>query len=157
MTAIGELTMNSYALPYRLGANASQSAQAAATSLPASTGAGLVSGEASAFKLSAALWDLTSSEDASAKDGDPWAGSGSYGSAAEQEFLALANMDLGEMIRAKYLSEKDLTEEDLASMPVEEREATESEIREAVLRGIGVDPDHADKAEAQRAPATLSA
>ena len=91
------------------------------------------------------------------KTGTCGRGSGSYVSAAEQEFLALSDMDLGEMIRAKYLSEKDLTEEDLASMPAEEREVIESEIREAVLRGIGVDTDHADKAEAQRTPATLSA
>jgi hypothetical protein len=136
MTTIGSLNLQSYTLPYRQN-SASLSSEQAVTSSAAS-GAALISGEAAASKLSAALWDLAVLKDTSAQAEEVWLDSGSSGSAAEQEFVKLADMDLSEMVRAKYLEEHDLTETDLRHMAVEERDVIEAEIRDAILKAMGI-------------------
>jgi hypothetical protein len=143
MTTIGSLNLQSYTLPHRPDSASPSSEQAVTPS--AASGAALISGEAAASKLSAALWDLAVLKDTSAQAEEVWVGSGSSGSAAEQEFLKLADMDLGEVVRAKYLEEHDLTETDLRHMAVEEREVIEAEIRDAILKAMGITvPEKAD-------------
>ncbi|MDY6963140.1 MULTISPECIES: hypothetical protein [Pseudorhizobium] len=144
MTTIGSLNLQSYALPYRPDAASPSSEQAVAPS--SASGAALISGDAAASKLSAALWDLAVLKDTSAQDEEVWVGSDSSGSAAEQEFSKLADMDFGEMVRAKYLEDHDLTEADLRKMAVEEREMIEAEIRAAILKAMGITAP--EKAEA---------
>lgn len=138
MITIGSLSMQSYSLPNRLGgSSSSQGEQSSGSSMPHTSTAGVVSGDVAAIKLSAALWNLESSTDTSARDEEVWVDAGPSGSKAEREFSELADMDLADMIRAQYLEEHEVTEEELARMPAEEREAIEAEIREATLRALG--------------------
>lgn len=146
MTIIGSTTYSYFVYSGLTGGKsqtASTSSESAATTRN-STSSTLVGGQIStddsaSAKLSSALWDLTSSNAASAKQEDVWQDGGETRTDAEQEFGDLANRSLAEILRAKYLDEKNLTEEDLAKMPAEQREAIEAEIREAVERALGIE------------------
>ncbi|MDP9836543.1 hypothetical protein J2T09_001287 [Neorhizobium huautlense] len=154
MTIIGSTTY-SYAIYSGLTAGKSQTnstpsespANTRSTVSSALTGGQIGSDDGASAKLSSALWDLTSSNAASAKQEDVWQDGGETRTDAEQEFGDLANRSLAEILRAKYLEEKNLTEEDLARMPAEQREAIEAEIREAIKQALGIDTqDGADTA-----------
>lgn len=99
----------------------------------------IVSDNSASTKLSSTLWDLTSSNAASARDEEVWQDGTNTMTDAEQKFSEFANMNVAELIRAKYLEENNLTEEDLANMTPEQRAAIEDEIKKAVEQALGVD------------------
>lgn len=106
-------------------------------------------------KLSSALWELASTNTASARDEDVWQDAADGRTEAEKQFGELAEMTLAERIRAKYLEARGMTEESLAQMDPEARAAIEEEIRKAVQQAVGaeteLDGDTADAAQTAQA------
>lgn len=154
MTIIGSTTY-SYSIYSGLTGGKSQAtstpsespANTRSTVSSALTGGQIGSEDGASAKLSSALWDLTSSNAASARQEDVWQDGGETRTDAELAFGDLANRSLAEILRAKYLEEKNLTEEDLAKMPAEQREAIEAEIREVIKQALGIETqDGADAA-----------